>query len=118
MKLTNEIIESGKTERGAWTRAQFLILGIEWPPKGGWKGRIIGCEYSEETVKKFRDAAGKFAARTLKSHRKENRSPDSQNGSSVSELERTVEMLAERVDTLECRVERLEGMQCRKNSET
>ena len=34
-------IEAAKTPRGAWTRAQIEAWGIKWPPKKGWKSRII-----------------------------------------------------------------------------
>jgi hypothetical protein len=26
---------------GAWNQDQFAILGVSWPPRGGWKRRVI-----------------------------------------------------------------------------
>lgn len=46
MKVSKELIESGKSERGGWNRAQILSLGETWPPQVGWKKRAIGREIS------------------------------------------------------------------------
>lgn len=71
--LTNEMIDDAKTDAGSWTRAQLAVLGVKWPPKGGWKGTIIGREFSEETLTRFRESASILSKKTLKRRRQENR---------------------------------------------
>jgi hypothetical protein len=34
-------IEAGKTPRGGWTRKQLAQWGVAWPPRPGWKRRLI-----------------------------------------------------------------------------
>lgn len=46
MKVTNQMIEAGKSERGGWSRKQLQALGETWPPVPGWKKRAIGREIS------------------------------------------------------------------------
>lgn len=53
MIMTNEIIVSGQSTRGGWSRKQFEVLGISYPPIKGWKWGIIDKDYPEETVKLF-----------------------------------------------------------------
>ena len=36
-----ERIESLKSEAGGWTRASLKKLGVRWPPRRGWKARLI-----------------------------------------------------------------------------
>ena len=77
MKLTNAMIDQGKTENGAWTRAQLALLGIEWPPVRGWKGGIIGMEVTVELLDKFYKAvhirAQKVRAPTIAARKKSRR---------------------------------------------
>lgn len=37
MKITEELLQRGKSSRGGWTKEQFAIIGIYWPPIFGWK---------------------------------------------------------------------------------
>jgi hypothetical protein len=41
MKITKEEIESKKTERGGYTKKQLAVWGIPWPPRKGWKKKLI-----------------------------------------------------------------------------
>lgn len=41
MKVTEEEIEAAKTERGGWTREMLERWGVSWPPKRGWKERLL-----------------------------------------------------------------------------
>ena len=36
-----DLLYFGRTPRGAWNQDQLELLGVPWPPKGGWKGRLI-----------------------------------------------------------------------------
>jgi len=34
-------IERARTPAGGWTRKQLAQWGVEWPPRRGWKQRLI-----------------------------------------------------------------------------
>lgn len=53
MKLTEQRIDAGRSERGGWSRKQLALLGVDWPPKTGWKQRVIGDEISEDKYRQF-----------------------------------------------------------------
>jgi hypothetical protein len=53
MKITKEFIESGRSEKGGWSKFQLELLGISWPPAKGWKNKVIGNELSEDLARKF-----------------------------------------------------------------
>jgi hypothetical protein len=57
MKITMELIEAGKSERGGWTKQQLALLGVTWPkgksPRHGWQQEIIGHEISEADAVEF-----------------------------------------------------------------
>lgn len=53
MRITRDLIECGRGENGAWTRAQLRLLGIAWPPERGWIDRVIDREISEEVAQAF-----------------------------------------------------------------
>jgi ribonuclease HI len=46
-----------KTPSGRYNRKQFEFLGIQYPPKKGWKEKIIGSELSEEKLKDFENVS-------------------------------------------------------------
>lgn len=51
--LTHELIESGKSNVGGWTRKQIEALGVTWPPKAGWKAALVGTEMAKEDFDAF-----------------------------------------------------------------
>ena len=51
--VTKSFIETNCTERGGWTKAQILALGIEYPQKQGWKRRIVNTYITEKQKKEF-----------------------------------------------------------------
>lgn len=51
--VTEELIESGMSRRGAWSREQLAILGIAWPPSHGWKKRAVGKKLSAAEAERF-----------------------------------------------------------------
>ncbi|HOX57141.1 MAG TPA: hypothetical protein P5205_08350 [Candidatus Paceibacterota bacterium] len=57
MKITYKLINDLMTPRGAWTRDTLRKLGVKWPPKHGWKERIVGNEIPDTTF----DTAPKLA---------------------------------------------------------
>lgn len=44
MIITEEWITKNKIPNGGYNRKQFEILGIQYPPKKGWKDEIIGSD--------------------------------------------------------------------------
>jgi hypothetical protein len=51
MILTSELYEQAIKPGGSLNRNQILLLGERWPLVSGWKRRIIGRNYNEETIK-------------------------------------------------------------------
>ena len=47
MKITEEYLESIRSPQGGYTREILAKLGIAWPPKKGWRSKLIGKELSE-----------------------------------------------------------------------
>ena len=47
MKLSNEEIEAGRTERGGFTRETLASWGISWPPPHNWKKALLAGEQIE-----------------------------------------------------------------------
>ncbi len=39
--VDEELLSEGKSDNGGWTRPQLKILGVAWPPKKGWKKRMV-----------------------------------------------------------------------------
>ena len=40
--VTPELLAAGQSERGGWSRAQFALIGVTWPPPSGWKATVVG----------------------------------------------------------------------------
>lgn len=59
--MTDEMLDDAKTAGGAWTRAQLSVIGVEWPPRRGWRQWVVGKDYPEETIARFKSAALVFA---------------------------------------------------------
>jgi hypothetical protein len=64
MIITEEYIYRHRTKRGAWTKAQILALGLEWPTTKGWIKSVVGKELSLDSAKKFERCNTKYAKRT------------------------------------------------------
>lgn len=58
MKITRQLLEAGRSQRGGWNRPQLEALGIEWPPTNGWRVRLIGTEITEQQARRFIDLTG------------------------------------------------------------
>ncbi|MBL4664282.1 MAG: hypothetical protein JKY22_12195 [Flavobacteriaceae bacterium] len=39
---------ANRTKKGAWTKSQIQVLGIDWPARRGWIQDIAGAEISEK----------------------------------------------------------------------
>lgn len=53
IRLTNELISAGFSDAGGVTRRQLDALGVQYPPKVGWKNQLIGVEISQESYDLF-----------------------------------------------------------------
>jgi hypothetical protein len=53
VKITEELIEQGKSKAGGWNARQLRYLRVKWPPEKGWKQRIIGTEVMLDSAAKF-----------------------------------------------------------------
>ena len=53
MKLTQYLIEQGRSAKGGWNRAQTDMLGVPWPLETGWKAKLDGVEIGERTYARF-----------------------------------------------------------------
>ena len=53
MIIDNEFLDKNRTKNGAWKRRQLEIVGVKWPPKKGWKAKIIGKKISKDDAKEF-----------------------------------------------------------------
>lgn len=42
IEVTDELIDALKTRNGGWKRESLALLGVDWPPKKGWRKRILG----------------------------------------------------------------------------
>jgi hypothetical protein len=56
MRIGEALLLQGRTLEGGWTKAQFKILGVPWPPRKGWKKSVIGKAITEDEVKRFIEA--------------------------------------------------------------
>ena len=53
MILTKDIIKQAVSPKGGFTKKQLALVGIPWPPVKGWKKKVIGKDFPEETIKLF-----------------------------------------------------------------
>lgn len=53
VKLSQELIEMGRTGNGGYTKKQLKTLGVDWPPKKGWLKALIGTEIPQDTYDNF-----------------------------------------------------------------
>lgn len=51
--ITNDLIESGKSAAGGYSKAQLALLGVAWPPISGWKRQVIGRQITSYEATSF-----------------------------------------------------------------
>jgi len=51
--ISDELIESGKSAAGGYSRAQLALLGVAWPPVSGWKRQVFGAQITKEAAADF-----------------------------------------------------------------
>lgn len=53
IKVTNQLIEQGRSAAGGWNAKQLRYIKVFWPLTKGWKERAIGAEITEESAEQF-----------------------------------------------------------------
>jgi len=53
MKISESLLEAGKSIRGGWNRKQMDILGESWPPREGWQKNVIGRDISGDDAERY-----------------------------------------------------------------
>jgi hypothetical protein len=61
--VTNAWLMQHQSRRDAWTADQLAAIGISWPPKHGWKHRVIGTTITDQQKARFEQALRARAAR-------------------------------------------------------
>ena len=56
--VDKKFIMNNRTARGAWTRAQLNIIGVDWPPAQGWIARVTGKQITESEAEEFKRLSG------------------------------------------------------------
>ena len=51
--VTEDLILAGMSGNGGWKREQLEILGVGWPPRLGWKMRVLGTYISLKDAERF-----------------------------------------------------------------
>ena len=51
--VTKEWIMSHQTAKGSWNAKQLKCLGIDWPAKKGWIGRVVGTDITYDMAQQF-----------------------------------------------------------------
>lgn len=51
--LTQDHVYAGASRFGAWSKVQLALLGVAWPPKHGWKEKILGKPIDEDDLERF-----------------------------------------------------------------
>lgn len=51
--ITQKLIESGASRFGGWSHAQLRLLGVEVPPRKGWRRRIDGQPIAPADARRF-----------------------------------------------------------------
>lgn len=60
VEVTEQLIEAGKTGGGGFKHWQLQLLGVELPPKSGWKERVIGTKIPKENAEKYLALKGRM----------------------------------------------------------
>lgn len=53
MIVTKDWLERHATAGMGWTYKQLKAIGVETPPRSGWKDRVVGLQITDEQAKKF-----------------------------------------------------------------
>lgn len=53
MIITENLLVQGCSGHGGWNARQFKLLGINWPPKEGWKNKVIGNYIEDSLAEEF-----------------------------------------------------------------
>lgn len=60
VEVTEQLIEAGMSGAGGYKYYQLQLLGVETPPKSGWKEKVIGTKIPKENAIKYLALKGKM----------------------------------------------------------
>jgi len=69
IEVNEGLLMAGRSWRGGWTREQFDLLGVAWPPAADWKALVVGTRIRLEAAQAFIDSR---EMRLLPRHRPRN----------------------------------------------
>ena len=61
MQITKRFLMDNRTKSNAWTKEQFRIIGMPWPPKANWMSLVKDKELTGAQVAEFMLAKDKAA---------------------------------------------------------
>lgn len=61
--ITEKWLSDWRSKNGGYMRAQLVVLGVDWPPRPGWKREVIGQGILQADAIRFQAASGKLPAR-------------------------------------------------------
>ena len=50
MILTEEFLSRASGATGAFSKRQLALIGIDWPPKAGWKHLVVGRDFPDDVL--------------------------------------------------------------------
>lgn len=53
MIISKNDIEKLQTGNGGYDKKTLALFGIKWPPKKGWKKKVIGMEVDDDKYNQF-----------------------------------------------------------------
>ena len=58
MRITESLLEQGKSDRGGWNAKQLAWIGVDWPVHHGWQRKALGKEITENDARMFLSLRG------------------------------------------------------------
>jgi hypothetical protein len=52
-RVTQDLIQQGRSDAGGWSRAQMALIGVAWPPVSGWRLMAVDRAISDDDARKF-----------------------------------------------------------------
>lgn len=53
VRITEAFLRAGQSGRDGWTKRKLALLGVNWPPRKGWKRLVIGQDIPESVAEEF-----------------------------------------------------------------
>ena len=53
VRVTRGLLLAGRSANGGWSRAQYALLGVGWPPPKGWMDGLLGRAVARGVMDEF-----------------------------------------------------------------